>query len=29
MLPTLQIGDHILVNKFRYGIRLPLPASAS
>ena len=24
MLPTLQIGDHILVNKFRYGIRLPL-----
>src|SRR6185503_3008951 len=24
MLPTLQIGDHILVNKFRYGIRLPI-----
>jgi signal peptidase I len=24
MLPTLQIGDHILVNKFRYGIRIPL-----
>src|SRR5438105_8381949 len=24
MLPTLQIGDHILVNKFRYGIRLLL-----
>jgi signal peptidase I len=23
MLPTLQIGDHILVNKLRYGIRLP------
>jgi signal peptidase I len=24
MLPTLQIGDHILVNKLRYGIRLPI-----
>jgi signal peptidase I len=24
MLPTLQIGDHILVSKFRYGIRLPI-----
>ena len=23
MLPTLQIGDHILVNKFVYGIRMP------
>jgi len=23
MLPTLQIGDHILVNKFVYGVRLP------
>jgi signal peptidase I len=23
MLPTLQIGDHILVNKLRYGIRVP------
>jgi len=23
MLPTLQIGDHILVNKFIYGIHLP------
>ncbi|HWP34513.1 MAG TPA: signal peptidase I [Thermodesulfobacteriota bacterium] len=23
MLPTLQIGDHILVNKFLYGIRIP------
>src|SRR6266542_6179182 len=25
MLPTLQIGDHILVNKLRYGIRMPYP----
>ncbi len=24
MLPTLQIGDHILVNKFIYGFRLPI-----
>ncbi len=24
MLPTLQIGDHILVNKLRYGVRLPI-----
>ena len=24
MLPTLQVGDHILVNKFIYGLRLPL-----
>ncbi len=23
MLPTLEIGDHILVNKFIYGVRLP------
>ena len=23
MLPTLQIGDHILVNKFIYGVKLP------
>ena len=25
MLPTLQIGDHILVNKFLYGPRLEIP----
>jgi len=25
MFPTLQIGDHILVNKFLYGLRLPYP----
>jgi signal peptidase I len=24
MIPTLQIGDHILVNKLSYGIRIPL-----
>src|SRR3990172_8483869 len=24
MIPTLQIGDHILVNKLAYGLRLPL-----
>src|SRR5271169_2233575 len=23
MIPTLQIGDHILVNKIRFGLRLP------
>lgn len=23
MIPTLEIGDHILVNKFIYGVRLP------
>ncbi|HVN87897.1 MAG TPA: signal peptidase I [Candidatus Binatia bacterium] len=25
MLPTLQIGDHILVNKLAYGLRVPVP----
>ena len=25
MLSTLQIGDHILVSKFAYGLRLPYP----
>ena len=24
MIPTLQIGDHILVNKLAYGLRIPL-----
>ena len=24
MIPTLQVGDHILVSKFSYGLRLPL-----
>ncbi len=24
MIPTLQVGDHIFVNKFTYGIRLPV-----
>lgn len=24
MIPTLQVGDHILVNKFIYGFRVPL-----
>jgi signal peptidase I len=24
MLPTLQIGDHLLVNKFIYGVRIPV-----
>jgi signal peptidase I len=26
MIPTLRIGDHILVNKLSYGIWLPIPA---
>ena len=24
MVPTLQVGDYILVNKFNYGLRLPV-----
>jgi signal peptidase I len=28
MLPTLQIGDHILVNKLRYGVRIPFMGQA-
>jgi signal peptidase I len=27
MIPTLSIGDHILVNKFLYGLRLPFTES--
>jgi signal peptidase I len=27
MLPTLLIGDYILVNKYKYGIRLPITKS--
>ena len=23
MIPTLQVGDHIFVNKFIYGVRIP------
>jgi signal peptidase I len=25
MIPTLEVGDHIFVNKFIYGLRLPVP----
>ena len=24
MIPTLRIGDLILVNKFKYGVKLPI-----
>jgi signal peptidase I len=24
MIPTMEIGDHIFVNKFKYGLRIPL-----
>ena len=27
MLPTLQIGDHLLVNKFIYGVKIPIKGS--
>jgi len=27
MLPTLQIGDHLLVNKFIYGVKIPMTGS--
>ncbi len=28
MIPTLQIGDHILVNKFIYGVKIPFVKKA-
>ena len=28
MIPTLEIGDHIFVNKFIYGVRVPLSTSS-
>jgi len=27
MLPTLQIGDHLVVNKFIYGVKVPFSGS--
>jgi len=27
MIPTLQVGDHIFVNKFSYGLRIPFTTS--
>ncbi len=29
MIPTLLVGDYVLVNKFAYGVRLPITGPCS